>query len=188
MTSGILALMLFSGCLRVPESQDSDSDSDSMTTDSDSDTDTENTFVGAQDCDWAGTWLMTEPRCDTAIFSQWFTSYDTTTLVLEHNVTRGCDATFTLSKPGECVETETWYILEDPGNPTWNIDSRGISSCDPDACQFAPSDDPCEVGGRDNDTEVQVNDAVDGVLDFTFLAAYAAPSCDGALRLKFERQ
>jgi hypothetical protein len=50
------------------------------------------------------------------------------------------------------------------------------------------ADGPCEVGARDNDTEVQVDDTMEGVLDFTFLATYAAPSCDGALRLKFERQ
>ena len=87
-----------------------------------------------------------------------------------------------------CTETESWYILEDPGAATWNIDSRGISTCDPEGCQFAVADGPCEVGARDNDTEVQVDDTMEGVLDFTFLATYAAPSCDGALRLKFERQ
>jgi len=188
MTTGILMLVLFSGCLRVPDSLDSDSDSDSDAYDTDSDTDTEPTFIGAQDCDWAGTWLMTQPRCDAAAFSQWFDSYDTTTMVMEHNITRGCDVTFTLSKVGACTETESWYVLEDLGNSTWNIDSKGIVECDPGACQFADADAPCEVGARDNDVEVQVNDAMDGVLDFTFLVAYAAPACDGALRLKFERQ
>jgi len=188
MTQAILTWMLMTGCLRVPEPLETDvfGGTDAYVTDSD--TDTETTFVGAQDCDWVGTWLMTQPRCDATAFNAWFDSYDTTTLIMEHNVTRGCDVTFTLTKLGACTETESWYILEDPGAATWNIDSRGISTCDPEGCQFAVADGPCEVGARDNDTEVQVDDTMEGVLDFTFLATYAAPSCDGALRLKFERQ
>ncbi len=185
----VFAVLILAGCGPIPEPADSDSDSDTVvTTGSDSDSDTDPTFIGAQDCDWVGTWVMTQPRCDASPFPSWFESYDTTTMVMEHNVTRGCDVTFTFDKIGSCKETETWYILEDPGAATWTIDSRGISECDPQACTFAAADAPCEIGGRDSDQEVQVNDNQPGVLDFTFLATYAAPGCNGALRLKFERQ
>jgi hypothetical protein len=170
-----------------PTPVDSDSDSDPTTLDT-STTDTETTFVGAQDCDWEGTWLMTQPRCDAAPFSQWFDTYDTTILVMTHNRTRGCDATFTLDKPGTCTETEEWYILEDPGNITWDVKSSGIIECAPESCKFYPQDGECILGARASDQVPQVNDSVDGVLEFTFLSTYAAPQCAGALRLKFERQ
>ena len=188
MTRATLAALILSGCIQQQGATDSDSDSDPVVTETDTDTDTDTTFIGAQDCDWAGTWLMTQPRCDAANFPQWLESYDTTTLVMTHNRTRGCDATFTLDKVGVCKETEEWYILEEPGNPTWTVDAKGIIECDPEACQFADADGACEIGARTSDMEAQVDDTIDGVLDFTFLATYAAPSCNGALRLKFERQ
>lgn len=158
-------------------------------------TDTDITTVpGAEDCIWVGTWEVVQASCGDAGFSDWRTIYDSAILAISHNREAGCDMVLTLANE-TCIEEATFWGDPEADSTTLDIkdntkDDRafGVTACDPESCKFTNGDVACSIGDHQSPQTVLVDQSVADTLSFTFFAAYAAPTCDDALRLVLAKQ
>ena len=130
--------------------------------------------VGLQDCPWVGTWNLTAVRCGTFEYDDWYDTHDGASMVITHRPEGGCSVVTTITSAA-CVRTEDWTFSVPQGTEV-EVDRRGIASCEPQACKFAPTDPPCNPGDFAG-TEPHAIDDSSGSLTAVDLLVDTAPAC-----------
>jgi hypothetical protein len=130
--------------------------------------------TGAQDCPWVGTWSLSAVRCGTFEYDDWYDSHDSAQMVVEHDPAGGC-AVVTSITGQACSRSEDWHFSVPVGTEVV-VDRRGIASCEPQSCQFAPTDPQCNPGDFAG-TEPHTIDDSSGSLTIVGLISDTAPGC-----------
>jgi hypothetical protein len=129
---------------------------------------------GSADLSWVGTWNLSAVRCGTFEFDDWYDSHDSATMVVAQDPAGGCTVETTIVGP-TCSRVENWTFTVPVGTEV-EVDRKGIASCDPAACTFAPTDPPCNPGDFAGTEPHQIDDS-SGALTIVGLLADTATAC-----------
>lgn len=130
--------------------------------------------AGVQDCPWIGTWSLSAVRCGSFPLDEWYDTHDGASMDITQGPDGGCSVVTTIT--GEtCTRTEHWTFSVPTGTEV-EVTRAGIASCEPEACQFAPTDAPCDPGDQVG-TETHTIDDSTGSLTVSDVLADTAPSC-----------
>ena len=112
-------------------------------------------------CGVTGTYDLETYFCGTVdITASWKAVIPTETITITDAVTGGCRADFKYSS-STCSETEAVEFSAALGQVTASY--KGIDSCMPTSCTFAPGDAPCVIGDRKGDRAVTITSVQGGL-------------------------